>query len=114
MVSSLNGMLYIDYSPPYFVWMMKWAHKLPDPLKVVPQNLLNLASERQCYANVVMLDTNCLSDVDLEHLWSILAQTPQVLQADDGLDVIFDSGTMVPMSPFKEDFITMWSPSTHM
>ena len=47
------------------------------------------------YLVLPFMDTNKLSDKELNTIHMILEKTPESLHADDGFDIVFDTGTTV-------------------
>ena len=79
------------------------------PLTDIMEKILYLWSnmvEPQGLTATIDWNVDALSDHELEQLQSILIQTPQCLNAEDGFDIIFDSGMTMPVSFDHNDFAT--------
>jgi hypothetical protein len=55
-----------------------------------------------------------LPDILPDKLKLLLVQMPQPLNANDGFDIVFDTGTTVPVSFDKNDFTELRKPKTPM
>ena len=84
--------------------------KPPDLIRELDEDLLFLRRDTVTAYGLTadtVLDTNALTDDELDQLWSVLVQTPQCLHAADRFDIIFDTGTTVLVSYERSDFVML-------